>query len=60
MQAMFEQNLRRFSQAPDQEEVKELSASGKYKIDLLDGNDEEDDLQMLNNEEMDEDEKKVK
>ena len=51
--------MRRFSQAPD-EEVKE--STGKYKIDLLDGNDEEDqqDLSLNNDDGEDEDEKKIK
>ena len=64
MQHMFEQNLRRFCQAPDSEEVKGApgEGTGKYKIDLLDGNDEEDfgDLSVLDGGgDMDEDEKEV-
>jgi len=61
MQQLFELNMRRFTKAPEDEEVKE--GTGKYKIDLLDGNDEEDQQDLsLNNDDaaLDEDEKKVK
>jgi len=62
MEQLFEHNLERVGEAT--EEVKGVpTGTGKYQIDLLDGNDDEDelgDLALLNQEEMDEDEKAVK
>ena len=56
MQKVFEQNFRNFNEA--EEESKGVSGdTGRYKIDLLDGvNDEEE----YGDEEMDDDEKKIK